>query len=145
VGAFWADEDVQDVGAVYVFDPEPAYTVPYCTAGVSSGGCASTLNTCGQPSSSLPSGFSISASGVEGRKDGMFFFGPNGRQTQPWGNGTSHQCVVPPVKRGGLLTGAGTPGQCDGSFSQDLNALWCPTCPKPLHNAGTGATVQAQL
>jgi len=34
---------------------------------------------------------------------------------------------------------------CDGSFFQDLNALWCPSCPKPGHNPGAGATVQAQL
>ena len=29
--------------------------------------------------------------------------------------------------------------------TQDLNALWCATCPKPLHNPGAGAVVQAQL
>ena len=23
------------------------------------------------------------------------------------------------------------PGACDGAFAQDLNAVWCPTCPKP--------------
>jgi hypothetical protein len=30
-------------------------------------------------------------------------------------------------------------------MSQDLNALWCPTCPKPQKNPGAGTTVQAQL
>jgi hypothetical protein len=49
------------------------------------------------------------------------------------------------VKRAGLLTGTGTVGACDGSFSQDLNALWCPTCPKPNHNPGAGSTVNLQL
>jgi hypothetical protein len=54
-------------------------------------------------------------------------------------------CVVPPRLRGGLLTGVGTLGACDGSFDQDLNARWCPTCPMPNHNPGAGALVQAQL
>ena len=53
--------------------------------------------------------------------------------------------VVPPVKRAGLLAGRGTPGACDGALSQDLNALWCPSCLKPGHNPGAGALVQAQL
>ena len=47
--------------------------------------------------------------------------------------------------RGGLLSGSGTNGVCDGFFSQDLNARWCPVCPKPLQNPGAGAVVQAQL
>jgi hypothetical protein len=85
------------------------------------------------------------AASTEGGKGGQFFFGTNGRQANPWGNGTSFQCVVPPVTRAGLLTGTGTSGQCNGSFAQDLNALWCPTCPEPGKNPGTGAVVQAQL
>jgi hypothetical protein len=82
---------------------------------------------------------------VEGAKDGMFFYGANGQQAAPWGTG--YQCVVPPVKRGGLLNApiGSTVGACDGQFTQDLNALWCPTCPKPLHNPGVGAAVQAQF
>ncbi len=52
---------------------------------------------------------------------------------------------MPPVARAGLLGGVGTSGLCDGAFSQDLNALWCPSCPKPAANPGAGATVQAQL
>ena len=49
------------------------------------------------------------------------------------------------VTRTGLIQGMGTTGQCNGSFSRDLNAFWCPTCPFPAKNPGTGATVQAQL
>jgi hypothetical protein len=129
-------------GAGYVFELQP---IAYCTAGVSSSGCQATLSAVGRASATPGSGFTVSASGVEGSKGGIPFFGGNGRQANPWGNGTSFQCVVPPVTRTGLLTGTGTPGQCDGSFSLDLNALWCPTCPKPAKNPGAGATVQAQL
>ena len=49
------------------------------------------------------------------------------------------------MKRAGLLSATGTPGLCDGSFAQDLNALWCSTCPSPNKYPGAGATVQAQL
>jgi hypothetical protein len=79
---------------------------------------------------------------MEGAKDGLFFFGTNGRQASPWGNGTSFKCVVPPVTRAGALQGMGTNGQCDGAFAQDLNAHWKA---HPAHNPGPGATVQTQL
>ena len=59
--------------------------------------------------STSASGFAVSAAGVEGAKDGLFFFGTHGQQANPWGNGTSYPCVVPPVKRTGLLAGAGRP------------------------------------
>jgi hypothetical protein len=41
-----------------------------------------------------------------------------------------------------MLTGGGTNGQCDGSFSQDLNALWSA---QPAKNPGAGAIAQVQL
>jgi hypothetical protein len=79
---------------------------------------------------------------VEGAKDGLFFFGWNGRQAVSWGNGTSFQCVVPPVKRGGVLANQGTSGTCSGTFQQDLNQVWSSS---PSKNPGAGAVVQAQL
>jgi len=133
-----------DEGSAYVFALD-APVAGYCSAGTSASGCQATLSASGVPSASAASGFSLSALAVEGSKDGLFFFGTSGRQANPWGNGTSYQCVVPPVRRAGLLTGVGTSGLCDGAFAQDLNALWCAGCPKPLHNPGAGATVQAQL
>jgi hypothetical protein len=85
------------------------------------------------------------ASSVEAQKGGLFYFGTNGRQANPWGNGTSLQCVVPPVVRTGILSGKGLLGTCNGSFALDLNSLWCPTCPQSQKNPGAGAVVQAQL
>ncbi len=128
-------------------DLSPLSSCPtsYCTAGTSASGCQATLSSAGEASATAVSGFDLIASGVEGAKDGLFFFGTNGRQANSWGSGTSFQCVVTPVMRGGLLTGTGTPGLCDGAFTQDLNARWCLTCPRPSHNPGAGATVQAQL
>jgi hypothetical protein len=131
-----------DAGSAYVFRLSPSSPVSYCTAGVSSSGCQATLSGAGTPSASAATGFLLQATGVEGQRTGMFLFGANGRQANPWGNGTSYQCALPPLSPCGLLPGTGTGGQCDGSFAQDLNALWSI---KPGLNPGMGSTVQAQL
>ena len=125
-------------------DPAAATTV-YCTAGTSASGCQASLSATGLASSVATSGFTVTATGVEGSKDGLFFFATNGRQANTWGNGTSFQCVVPPVIRAGLQAGTGSVGQCDGVFARDFNALWCATCPNPAKNPGPGAHVQVQL
>jgi len=116
--------------------------IPYCTSGTSASGCQPTLSASGLASASAGSGFSLHASGAEGAKDGLFFTGTNGRQANPWGNGSSVQCVVPPVKRTGVLPAVGQAGVCDGSFDQDLAAVWAA---KPSKNPGAGVLVQAQL
>jgi hypothetical protein len=139
---FPAGEIRGQMHALCVCDPSFAN---YCTPGTSASGCTATLSATGIPSATCPGGFLVTATGVEGNKDGLFFYGTNGPQAVSWGNGTSFQCVTPPVKRGGLLNGVGTPGLCDGTFSQNLNARWCPTCPKPSHNPGVGADMQCQL
>ena len=114
----------------------------YCTPGTSASGCSAEISGSGTPSWFASSGFTVSATGVEGDKSGLFFIGSNGRQASPWGNGTSYQCVTPPVKRMGVLAKNGTPGACDGSYAQDLNAHWNAN---PSKNPGPGAVVQAQL
>ena len=144
VGDIGDDESGSAAGAVYLVE-EDSPPEPYCTAGTSASGCSALIAASGTASATAASGFYLTATGVEGNANGLFFFGTSGRQAAPWGNGTSFQCVVPPVKRAGLLTGTGTGGACDGSFSQDLNARWCATCPKPQQNPGPGAVVQAQL
>ena len=120
--------------ALDLFFPCEAPATSYCTAGSSASGCQASLSACGLPSGTAAGGFELHAAQVEGGKDGLFFLGSSGRQANPWGSSTSFQCVTPPVTRAGLLSGRGTPGTCDGAFFQDLNALWCPTCPKPAKN-----------
>jgi hypothetical protein len=120
----------------------PQTSAAYCTAGTSASGCQASLSAVGTASATAASGFNLTATAVEGLKDGLFFFGTSGRQANTWGSGTSFQCVAPPVRRAGLLIGTGTVGACDGSFSQDLNARWTA---KPAQNPGAGAVVQAQL
>ncbi len=123
----------------------PGGRVTYCTAGTSASGCQASISSTGTASASAASGFVLTATNVEGAKDGLFFWGTSGRQANPWGNGSSYQCVVPPVKRGGLIAGSGTTATCTGVTAQDLNALWCAACPKPSKNPGAGALVQGQF
>ena len=146
VGAEHFDGGEEDEGRAFVFHGSD-WPLPtnYCTAGESASDCTALLSSSGVASATASSGFCLRSWSFEGDKDGLFFFASNGRQANPWGNGSSLQCVVPPVQRAGLLTGTGTAGQCDNSMDQDLNALWCPTCPKPQLNPGAGALVQAQL
>jgi hypothetical protein len=139
------DHPQPGMGAGYFFEANSVAPTPYCTAGPSASGCQAQLAYTGAPSATASSGFVLQATSVEGSKDGLFLYGTNGRQAVPWGNTGSYQCVVAPVRRGGLLSGTGTSGQCDGSFSQDLNARWCSTCPKPAHNPGPGSLLQVQL
>jgi hypothetical protein len=125
-----------------VLGPLVTIATSYCTPGTSASGCQATLSTSGAASASAGAGFVLAAGGVEGDKDGLFFFGTNGQQANSWGNGTSFQCVVPPVKRAGVLAGNGASGTCAGALSQDFNTLWST---KPSKNPGAGALVQAQL
>ena len=100
--------------------------VSYCTTGTSANGCQAVMSATGLPSASATSGFVVDTVGLEGQKDGLIFFGTNGRQANAWGNGTSFQCVVPPVRRTGIQSSGGTAGACDGAFSIDFTA-WMQT------------------
>jgi len=122
----------------------PSGPVNYCTSGTSANGCQATISSIGSASASAGGGFNVLTSSVEGQKDGLVFFGQNGRQANAWGNGTSFQCVVPPVKRSGLLAGNGTSGTCFGTYLVDLNGRWCPTCPKPAQAPTPGVRLQLQ-
>jgi hypothetical protein len=114
----------------------------YCTGGTSASGCKPTLKSVGTASATLEKGFIVYTTGLEGNKDGIFFYGQNGRQAAPWGNGSSFQCVSPPVKRSPLRNGTGTTGQCDGWAQNDMNATWCPTCPKNSPIVGQKLQIQ---
>jgi hypothetical protein len=114
----------------------------YCTAGTSATGCTATLSTTGTPSVSAGSGFTVTASDVEGKKDGLYFYGFNGAQANSWGNGTSYQCTVPPVFRLPLMNGVGAVGTCNGSFALDLNAFWASAGPNKVPLPGQQVNLQ---
>jgi hypothetical protein len=119
--------------------------VNYCTAGTSASGCQAFISASGASSATASSGFFLTADEVQGSNsgtNGLFYFSANGRQAQTIGTSSSWQCVVAPVFRSQAVIGGGSNGNCDASFSVDLNARWQA---KPPSNPGVGATVQAQL
>ena len=68
-------------GAAYAFEGSCLVgPQAYCTAGVSASGCQASLGATGSPSATAPSGFLVSATDVEADKNGLFFYGANGRQ-----------------------------------------------------------------
>lgn len=97
--------------------------VAYCTAGVTSGGCSAVLASIGQASASAANGFVVSASGVDGQRQGLFFYGLAGEQALAWGASSSFLCVKPPTQRTLLQSSGGSPGACDGAFSLDWNTF----------------------
>jgi len=116
----------------------------YCTAGTTSSNCQALISALGTSSATASNGFLVNATNVEGNKSGLFFYGVNGPKAggaTSWGNTSSFQCIEPPVKRDATQAGIGTNGQCDGTFSTDLNARWTA---KPNHNPGAGAQVDGQ-
>jgi len=103
----------------------PVSSLNYCTAGTASHGCVASIAGAGVPSASSGSGFTISASNVEGAKQGLFFYGLDNFGYTPvsWGGSSSYLCVQPPTQRTAVSSAGGTDGQCDGSLALDWNAF----------------------
>jgi hypothetical protein len=137
LGSFWMI--LEAAGACGGCSSSP---VAYCTAGTSANGCRALLTANGTSSSSATTGLFLRAFLADGGARGMFQYGTRGRQALPFGGGTSYQCVAPPVRNTGVVTGTGTLGQCDGRFERDLNAAWQTV---PDGKPGAGTTVQAQF
>jgi alpha-tubulin suppressor-like RCC1 family protein len=123
----------------------------YCIAGTTSHGCIPqmsyehcTLGGCslnpleygGTPNECYPNahtigGFVINATGVEGNRFGMLFYGLAPTATG-WASGNSSVlCVAPPQQRMGSMPTGGTDGACDGVLSVDFN-LWVYQHPSAL-------------
>ena len=95
VGALRHDAAGTDSGSAYVFcRSPPSVSAPRASPPLAARRCARCWACRAR---ARPRDSPSFASGVQGQKDGLFFFGTNGQQANPWGNGTSYQCVVPPV------------------------------------------------
>jgi len=114
-----------------------ANTLSYCTAGTTSNGCLAMLSTSGAPDASAGSGFTVTASGVEGQKQGIFFYGLGGALAQPWGTGSSFLCVKAPTQRSPAQNSGGLINTCNGSLVLDWNA-YIASNPGALGNPFTG-------
>lgn len=136
---------IADPGVAFVYSTATQQFQNYCNAGISFSGCQAALAASGFSSASASSGFSLLASTIQGDSSSLFFISTSGRSAGAWGNGTSFQCMNPPIMRAGKLDMSGSPHSCDGARALDLNAWWCPTGPGAPLNPGAGALVQAQL
>lgn len=104
----------------------PNQPVSYCTAGTSTNGCAPALTASAQPSASAATACVLTASGVEGDKSGLLFYGVNntGFSPLPWSPvSTSYFCVKAPTQRSLPQNSGGTGGLCNGHFVLDWNAF----------------------
>jgi hypothetical protein len=116
----------------------------FCQAGTSSQGCVATLGASGVPSASATSGFTLTAGGVDGVRQGLLFYGLNGRAALPWGTGTSFLCVKSPTQRTGVQLSGGTAGNCDGQLSLDFLQFVAANPAALGAPLQAGAVVQAQ-
>jgi hypothetical protein len=97
------------------------YTIgTYCTPATTTNGCNATMGWIGTPTASLSCPFKVSASSVEGQKQGIVFYGLSGPTASPWGTG--FLCVKAPTQRTPAQNSGGTAGACDGLLSLDFNA-----------------------
>lgn len=121
-----------------------APSVSYCTAGTTTNGCMASMTSSGSPSATGTSGFVLTATSVEGARQGLIFYGVSGGTALAWGTGTSFLCVKPPTQRTGAHLSGGTSGQCNGSLSEDWSAFVATTPGAIGAPFSGGETVQAQ-
>lgn len=134
-----------DCGEVRFYSDAVGPTHTYCTAGTSSNGCVPAIGFSGVASASAATGFTLLANNVEGQRQGIFFYGISGQQTQPWGGGsTSLLCVKSPAQRMTPHSSGGTNTQCNGVLAQDWNS-YMATHPTALGSPRfAGQTFDAQ-
>jgi hypothetical protein len=120
--------------------------IAYCSAGTTTSGCNATLSATGSPTLSASSGFTVTASNVEGQKQGLLFYGITGPKASVWAVGSSSfLCVKSPTQRIPASNTGGTAGACDGSIAVDLLS-YLSTHPSALgqpFSAGAVVNVQA--
>jgi hypothetical protein len=102
--------------------PICAGPVVYCTAGTTTNGCVPSIGSTGTPTAGATSGFTLSATSIEGQKAGILFYGINntGFSPSPWALGSSSWlCVKAPTQRMTTMNSGGTIGLCNGTLSID--------------------------
>lgn len=142
--------DTNGVGDVFRVDRGPQPTgapQTFCTPGTSSNGCAALLSASAQPSLSGANSCLVIASGVEGQRAGLFFYGVDNScfVPIPWGASSSWLCVRAPLQRTPLANSGGSNGACDGTLALDWTSFSAshPTALGQPWNVGDRAFVQA--
>ncbi len=105
---------------VFALERDACKPTSYCTSGVSAGGCSAVLAASGTASLSSCT-LTLSATGVDGQRQGLVFYGASGAVALPWGASSSFMCVKSPVQRTALQSSGGAIGSCSGAYALD----WC--------------------
>ncbi len=138
---------VASAGGIAWFDNFQDAHLPtsYCTSSTTTNGCSPSMSSVGTPSLSNQLGFYLRTSQVEGQKQGLIFYGINGRRAGVWAPGsTSVECVKVPAQRMGTQNSGGTVGQCDGSFSEEWNTYLATHLGALGQPMAAGAVINAQ-
>ncbi len=109
-----------NAAVVSLVPPPPA---SYCTGKVNSAGCVGTISAVGSASATANSPFEVRAASVLNNKNGLLFFGTNGRTAFPFQGG--FLCVLPPTRRTASQFSGGSSGasNCSGSYVYNFNTL----------------------
>jgi hypothetical protein len=99
---------------------EAGTVIPYCTAGTSVNGCSPVLSTTGTPSIS-GTNFYVLTTGNDGVRNGGFFYGITGAQSNPFAAG--FMCVKAPRQRTPVTLTGGNVGLCDGALFINVNSF----------------------
>jgi hypothetical protein len=79
------------------------------------------------PSASAAGPFSLALAGVDGQRQGLFFYGISGRVAVAWGPSSSFLCVKTPTQRSAPQPTGGNLLACDGQLALDWNAFAAAT------------------
>lgn len=122
------------VGFNFTAHPQVQAPLVYCASSLNSAGCTSGMITGGPvgPSVSEPSGFELLGVQQVPDKQGLLFYGVNGRNNAPFSSG--FLCVKSPLRRSPILNSGGS-GGCTGRFEFDFNA-WMASGVDPSLVAG---------
>lgn len=110
-------------GVVPIISLVPPPPASYCTGKVNSAGCVGTISAVGSASATANSPFEVRAASVLNNKNGLLFFGTNGRTAFPFQGG--FLCVLPPTRRTTSQFSGGSSGasNCSGSYVYNFNTL----------------------
>jgi hypothetical protein len=115
---FGADTNISlDALTLDVLHESPV--VSYCSAKVTSQGCAPELSTSGHPNANSAQPFFVTATGVIPGAPGTFFYGLSGAAATPFQGGTV--CVAGPLRRTPVAI-ASSAAACASQLSFDFNA-----------------------
>jgi len=93
----------------------------YCTGKASSASCVAYVGSTDIMSDPVSGAldYAITATNVQGFKNGLLIASPFGATALPFNGGVL--CVQPPTRRGTVQSSGGTAGECDGSFTEVVN------------------------